>query len=180
MKEDWRPVVGWKGLYEASSLGMVRGVARVLTTSDGREWERGSSSLTPSTQRGYERVCLSGHDKKQKVVRVHRLVALTFLESDPERECVNHIDGVKTNNRADNLEWCTPSENMKHAYLLGLKKCSVVSGENSPNAKLSKNQVEQIKERLRCGERNKHLAADYGVRPETISAIKTGKTWGHI
>ena len=58
---------------------------------------------------------------KQKQCRVHRLIATTFLEIDPDRPQVNHIDGDKTNNSIENLEWCTQSENMLHAFKAGLE-----------------------------------------------------------
>ena len=92
--------------YEVSDLGNVRnkrtGVVRKLTN-------RG----------GYLKLRLSDIDEN-----VHRLVAETFLDHSIERTQVNHIDGDKTNNRVDNLEWVSPSKNVKHAYDTGLKRPS--------------------------------------------------------
>lgn len=61
-------------------------------------------------------------NKKRSKKLVHRLVAQEFLENPTEKEQVNHIDGNKSNNYLSNLEWVTRSENVKHAYLIGLKK----------------------------------------------------------
>lgn len=71
---------------------------------------------------GYEQVCLS--DKGQNWRYVHKLVAIAFIPNPYEKEQVNHIDGVKTNNRVENLEWCSVAENNKHAYDAGLKTTS--------------------------------------------------------
>lgn len=82
---------------------------------------------------GYLRVELHS-DGSAKKHSVHRLVALAFVPNPDGKECVNHIDGVKTNNAAANLEWVTRSENQKHAYALGLQKPFHVSGRKISDA----------------------------------------------
>jgi len=72
-------------------------------------------------QQGYQRVCLYVGNCKNKTIKVHRLVAETFIENVENKKDVNHIDGNKTNNNISNLEWCTRSENIKHAFKNGLK-----------------------------------------------------------
>lgn len=60
---------------------------------------------------------------KSTIRLIHRLVAIAFIEnSDPEKDCINHIDGDKLNNNPSNLEWCTKGENNRHAYATGLAK----------------------------------------------------------
>lgn len=72
---------------------------------------------------GYPCVGIRFIGQKQKVIAVHRLIALTFLPSPKEGQTqINHIDGNKENNNVSNLEWCTPSENLLHAFKLGLNK----------------------------------------------------------
>lgn len=68
---------------------------------------------------GYCKVCLT-KDGKRRVLSVHRLVALAFIPNTHCKPHINHIDGVKTNNHMSNLEWCTPGENVRHAYQAGL------------------------------------------------------------
>jgi hypothetical protein len=112
--EIWRPlpIKEFAHLYEISSFGRVR---RTQT-------ER---IMNPEIAMGYRRVCVVDATKQLKSkYSVHRLVAMTFCyNSDPEHNTiVNHIDGVRTNNHFDNLEWCTITENNLHARETGLKE----------------------------------------------------------
>jgi len=75
-------------------------------------------------QQGYQRVGLYVGDYKTKTIKVHRLVAETFINNFDNKTDVNHKDGDKSNNNVCNLEWCTRSENIKHAFKTGLKKIS--------------------------------------------------------
>lgn len=72
-------------------------------------------------KQGYKRVGLYIGNYKSKTIKVHRLIAEAFIENIENKKDVNHIDGVKSNNKISNLEWCTRSENIKHAFKLGLK-----------------------------------------------------------
>jgi hypothetical protein len=72
-------------------------------------------------KQGYQRVGLYVGNYKSKTIKVHRLVAETFIENAENKKDVNHIDGIKSNNNISNLEWCTRSENIKHAFKIGLK-----------------------------------------------------------
>ena len=109
MKETWKDIAGYEGLYQISNLGNVRrmnGPARkTLAININRD--------------GYETVHLS--NGKDKRFMVHRLVAQAFISNPGNKPQVNHIDGDKTNNSTKNLEWVTPSENVKHAFSIGLK-----------------------------------------------------------
>ena len=78
----------------------------------------------------------------KKAARVHRLVAMAFIDNPLGKPEVNHIDGDKGNNSIENLEWCTRKENMAHAFSTGL--CSVREGEASPAAKLSDQEISEI------------------------------------
>ena len=115
---------------------------------------------------------------------VHRLVAQTFIEnSDPNKNVINHKDGNKKNNNIDNLEWVTIAENNKHARLNGLVKPLKYygidySGENNNSAKLTKENVLEIRERLHLS--NSTLAKEFNVSISTISGIRNGRTWKDI
>ena len=105
--EKWLPVVGYEENYEVSDNGKVRN-------------RKTKNEIVQTYINGYKRVNL-WKENKYKSRRVHRLVAEAFIDNPLNKRTVNHIDGDKTNNNVDNLEWMTHSENNKHAYNSGLK-----------------------------------------------------------
>lgn len=124
LAEEWRPVTGFVGLYEVSNLGRVRSRDRVriyqLAQGPTTITRRGKI-LTQSwgARSPYPKVYLT--DGPTRVcVNVHRMVAEAFLGPCPDGYWVNHIDGRKTNPKVENLEYCTPSENQRHAHAMGL------------------------------------------------------------
>ena len=130
---------------------------------------------------GYLTIVLS-KNKKKKTFTVHKLITLTFYGERPETLQVNHINGIKTDNRLSNLEYCTASENLKHAYRVGLIPKPNHKGENHPANKLTKSEVIEIKKELLNYVHGMYsfLSKKYGVRSQTISRIKSGKAWAHI
>lgn len=100
--------------YEVSSFGKIRSLNYL---GHGRTQELKQQK----DQKGYLR-CRVYVDGKRITLKMHRAVAQTFIPNPLEKQEVNHIDGDKTNNRVDNLEWVTPKENVKHAYDSGLKE----------------------------------------------------------
>ena len=117
MEELWKHIEGYED-YEISSLGRVKSLARLTTTKNRSVPER---LLKPNVMRGYRCVTIR-KDNNVKVFRIHRLVIEHFGEKQPSEEYqVNHIDGDKSNNRIDNLEWVTPRENTLHAINTGLR-----------------------------------------------------------
>jgi hypothetical protein len=115
-REIWKPIAGYERLYEVSNFGNVRRIFRY-----GKRWVH--TCKQKLTKDGYRESTLV-KDNNPKCVRTHRLVAAAFCENPHNKNEVNHIDGNKLNNRADNLEWCTSSENQKHAYKIGLQNVS--------------------------------------------------------
>lgn len=107
----WRDVVGYEGLYKVSSNGEIERVGgfKLSQTND---------------ERGYKKVSLCKNGIP-KTIRVHRVVADAFLRKVEGKPHINHIDGNKANNNIKNLEWCTPVENMNHAYDYDLRKNNI-------------------------------------------------------
>lgn len=110
--EIWKPVVGFEEFYEVSNLGRVKSIIK-------RSYDL---ILSPSINKhGYRLVNLWGRGGKHgKRVRIYRLVCEAFHPNPENKPSVNHINGIKTDDRAENLEWNTYSENMAHAYRTGL------------------------------------------------------------
>lgn len=106
--ERWLPIKGYPN-YEVSNYGRIKSLKhnKVLKPYD--------------NGRGYDLVDLF-LESKRTTKKVHRIVADTFFDGDHENYEVNHIDGNKKNNFIGNLEWCTKSENLRHAYAIGLKQ----------------------------------------------------------
>ena len=103
-EEEWKDIRGYEGVYQASTHGRIRN-----TTYE--------NVLKPTlTSTGYEYVSLAQKTGKAKKLRVHTLVLAAFVGPRPEGLVANHKDRVKTNNRPENLEWVTQSENVQHAW----------------------------------------------------------------
>lgn len=113
-----------------------------------------------------------------KSLLIHRLVALAFLENPENKPCVNHKNGIKTDNRVENLEWVTISENTKHAFQIGLRKANKMIGSNNANSKLSQLQVNEI--RGATGITQTELSIKYGVSRTQIQRILTRENWNNI
>lgn len=125
---------------------------------------------------GYEALSLmpDGASRPVKVL-VHRIVAAAFC--DGSGEVVNHKDGNKRNNHASNLEWCSYSENNDHARDTGL---TANFGSRHYAAKLSDEDVIQIRKRVACGVLQRDVAEEYGVTRRAIGKIASGVAWRRV
>ena len=112
--EFWKPIYRFEDSYEVSNFGRIRGKDRILT--DGKKWKGRIIKYVVSND-GYIRIKLRSNGVT-KTLYVHRLLMETF--HGYSKLDVNHINGIKTDNRLENLEYVTRSENLKHAYKLGL------------------------------------------------------------
>jgi hypothetical protein len=126
--EQWKDVVGYEEYYMVSNLGNVKSKDRIVKNSrGGTERLLKGTLLKQVTYMGYYCVCFCVAGKiKQKTVKVHRMVAEAFVLNSDNKPCVNHKDGNKLNNRFDNLEWVTYSENTQHAV-----NTRLIKGENN-------------------------------------------------
>lgn len=136
-----------------------------IFTSNGRK-------INPSlTQHGYLQIALNG-----KSMFHHRVIAMCFIPNPLNKPYVNHINGDKTDNRAENLEWCTASENTIHSYKIGLQGV----GENRYNAKLTWEKVEEIRKTYIPKDPNYGtvaLARKFGVNKKVIYDVLRGNIW---
>lgn len=168
-EEKWRPVLGYEGQYEVSNHGRVRGLDRVVCSQSGHQRFVRGRLLKPTVrnQYGHLRVVLSG----QKTRTIHSLVAEAFLGPRPHGMVVRHLNGIKTDNRAENLAYGTISQNHRDCYEYG--------GRHGPG-KLTREQVLEVKALIRAGVRQTDIAKRFGVNDGTIHQIRTGKTFSYI
>ena len=123
---------------------------------------------------GYK-ICQIKINGKWKHCRVHRLVAQAFIPNPDKKPEVNHINGIKDDNRIQNLEWATTSENQKHAFKIGLSKAR--RGSDACNSILSEKQTMEI---FLSTLPQVDIAKLYNVSKHVINQIKIGKAWEHL
>lgn len=164
--EIWRDVVGYEKYYQVSNKGEVRSLDRLTNNINGHFIKKGRMLKQAVNRSGYKFVMLTDRNGIAKNCKVHRLVAIAFMDNPFNKKTVNHKDGNKTNNCTDNLEWATYSENMQHAVDIGLKN------DHFKNKKVVKltldNEVVEIYESL------KQAAEKNGINSKTISKVCTG------
>lgn len=159
MKELWKIINNYPD-YKISNLG------NVVSLKSKKE-----KLLNPVVLKiGYKRVILR-HNKKSKQLYVHRLVAEHFLKREKNHECVNHRDGNKLNNNVNNLEWCTRSENNKHAWDNDLNS-------KEKRCKLKRNDVDKVRGLSALGLNGMQISKALNLPKTPIYWIIQGKTWG--
>lgn len=145
-KEIWKDIEGYEGMYQVSNKGRVKSIKRTVKVEGHPQYDHTTipgKILSPQTNtNGYYHVCLFKNNKR-KYKRISRLVAEHFIPNPENKPEVNHINGIKTDNYADNLEWVTCRENINHAHKNGLT--NPAKGKDLPQTKLTKNDVLQIR-----------------------------------
>ena len=178
MNEKWRDINGYEGMYAVSSFGRVKSLSRIIERTRGGKLNhlpmqekimKTMSGLFP-----YPRVSLC-KDGKKRMFLVHILVMRCFVGEKPTNMDVNHLDGVKTNNNLKNLEYCTRSQNIKHAYDTNLR--TPPTGERNVKAKITEKEAIEI---YNSKEPTKDAMKKFGVSYQIHYRIKTRKQWKHI
>lgn len=119
--EIWKDIYGHVGSYQISNLGRVKSLPRSIIRSNGMKQTFKGKLLSLNTNEfGYKTIMLYNMNK-YSCYKIHRLVAGAFLLNPENKSDVNHLDGVKSNNNINNLEWATRSENHYHAFNAGLR-----------------------------------------------------------
>lgn len=182
VSETWRDIVGHQH-YQVSLFGRVRVLVRSKMMKNKVIRAYPAKFLAPiKHSHGYLKVCLP--DRKKHYI--HRLVALAFVLNPDKYTEVNHKDLNKKNNFADNLEWVSRGQNVRHAHTSGaydkarLSWRESFSGAGSVNAKLTEKLVEQARLKRRQGMTYVELAAMFGVSRDAITKAVLGKSWKKV
>ena len=170
--EEWLPCPGYEDSYQVSNLGRVRSIDRVSGSRPGIT--KGKLLIQTPNRKRYLEVRLFKNSKSISKV-VHRLVAKAFIINVNNFKQVNHIDGNKSNNCVNNLEWITNSENQKHAYKLGLQPSR--AGENNTNTKLTDKDVTLLKQLYNSGSTIIEVSNSMNINVSIIRQIIYGKSW---
>lgn len=177
--ETWKPVLGYEGLYEVSDLGRVRGLERTKNNRGAIQHVSGRIMQQRPNHKGYLTVHLSKNGVGARKP-VHRIVAEAFIQNPDAKPQVNHISGVKTDNRATNLEWVTNSENMRHARLNNLVNYKpMLMAAHTPQAR--KKVADALKKPVLRSDGKRYAsvkdaAKDIGVTHGAVSMNIHGKT----
>lgn len=164
--EYWKGIDGFEGDYSVSNTGKISSNKSKLILK------------TRLDKYGYELVTL-WFKNKAFTKKVHRLVAIAFINNPDNLETVNHKDGIKTNNNVSNLEWLSIGDNHRHGFYTGLHTI----GENRTAGKapkLTNEIVLQIKKLIKEGHGNTAIGKLFGVSCGCIYSIRVGKSWKHI
>lgn len=175
--EIWKPVKNFESFYQVSNTGKVRSLDRIDRLN---RYKKGVLKKLCDNGRGYLYVNLKAHGKQTQKT-VHRLVSEAFIPNPDNLPEVNHLDGDKTNNSVNNLEWCTRSENMKHAFRNELNK--QYKGVNNPQAKLTEKDVIYIRNNYIKHDKNfgaEALARKFNVSATTIKMALWRKHYASI
>jgi hypothetical protein len=113
--EIYKDVVGYEGIYQVSNLGNVK---RILISRGVSK--KNNNFIKPFCNKAYYQIVLQKNGKR-KYFMIHRLIAQAFIPNPNNYPFINHINGIKNDNRLENLEWCTHSQNMLHAFKTGLQ-----------------------------------------------------------
>lgn len=153
--EIWKDVIGYEGLYQVSDLGRVRSVDRYIKRNDGIiQHRKGKIILQTKNLDGYMQVKLC-KDGKSRTVRVHRIIAESFIPNPDNLSDVNHIDCDRTNNIVLNLEWLSFKENIKHSHKKGHYKRYGERNSNYKNNTLKRYYEENPHEKQKLSRKGK-------------------------
>lgn len=174
--KTWKTIPGFS-LYEASSDGEIK-------TYNWKNLKREAIMKPAMDNSGYLRTMLKrDSDGKIGTIKVHRIIAQTFIPNPENKPEVNHKNSIRNDNRVINLEWVTHSENVKHSFYNGIQNNK---GQNNPCASLTDEQVLEIRskytfgKKTKCGKTKAQLAKEYNTTFNVIKQLVQGRTWKHL
>jgi len=171
--EIWKDIKGYEGKYQVSNLGRVKSLERKTKYLKSLKSVKETFLKERINRYGYVQAIL--YNDKPKTVYTHRLVAIAFIPNTENKSDVNHKNGIKIDNREENLEWATRKENINHSFEMELSG----KGQKHGRSKLTEIEAKEIK----YGNKNlfqSEIAEKYGITQSQVSRIRLGKLWNHI
>jgi hypothetical protein len=176
VKEAWKDVEGYDGIYQVSNKGNIRSLKRYIYHKNGAKHIIEGQLLIPYiTKKGYRQIKLWKNNNGIGF-KCSRLVAKAFIPNPLNLPEVNHLNASKVDNRVENLEWCTRSHNIKHSFIHGTRKCY---GEHHSQSILTDSDVYYIRE-MKDQKSINEFAKMFRVHKATIWSILNNKNWKHL
>lgn len=177
-KEIWKAVVGYEDFYDVSNIGRVRSKDRFRTVGLFGSKVIPGRMLSINTKQEYIGVTITDADNKRRRTSVHRLVAQAFIPNPDNKSQVNHINRDKHDNRVENLEWCTASENMQHISIT--RSYCLNSKEKRDRVRFVADDILEIRRKKEDGYSIQQIAREYNSSWGNIKFILNGKRWNYI
>jgi len=176
-KEVWKSISEYENLYSVSNLGRVKSHKRKVRNRHGFRFCREKILSNTNNGVGYL-ICGLSKKGKRKNFLIHRLVCYSFLDSDLNKTIVNHKNGIKTDNRVENLEWCTQMENIKHSIDNNLVD---QLGSKHHSSKVNESDVLKIRSiYIKHYFGYKKISEMYNISWVNVRNIIKRRTWRHI
>jgi len=174
--DNWKDVPGYEGFYKAHKSGKVKSLEKLLPNRSGFRKTKEIIIANTDNGTGYK-ICSLSKNTIRKSILLHRIIAITFLENPLNLNEVNHKDGNKLNNDADNLEWCTRQQNIDHSWKTKLNTCI---GEKHHSSILTNKKVIEIREKYASGNYSySKLGIEYGISLFHVRDVVKRYYWNH-
>ena len=178
-QEVWKDIKNFEGTYKISNKGRVKSYDKVIKRKDGVEYFKKGRILKPTYySNGYRQLTIYKKSKRYDFIH-HRVVAEHFIKNPYELPVIDHRNGLKDDNRAENLVWCTQKYNVRKA-IVGKRDDSYLKGEKSHTTKHEKWKIVRAKNLFHLGFGRNFISNILGIPRTTLYYITSNKTWSDV